>query len=386
MANNITDNLFNATKIEIHYYLESGSHLMDANIRHKCEGAMLEMIKELSVVLDIEIKVETEAYGEGGLKELFHFEYTQKNTFLIGTALTLFGFYLTRHPVSTTPELDALNLEIARNTWTDIKAKQATYNESKINIDSIVSSNKILTEKNKDLEVKNKNLFEENKNLELKAELIQYNKIENKPLETIHKINLGTLNSNENEIEKLLPLIESSIKSKRYKSNFYKTLLKYPKVESISTGLLNKINSPVSTPINVLRNDFEAYIVDKIKLPVETLENVKIYIISPVITGGDYKWTGKYDGETIEFTVIDKDFKKIVANREISFVNGFQIECTIQIWKIIDDYGNIKITNTNVITVIGYSIGDIKIETEKGKQIRIKKENDVNQIKLNLDS
>jgi len=58
-----------SNKIELHYFFSDDSHTMDATIRNKCEHEYLEIIKQISEVLNIELSIESEAYLEGGLKE-----------------------------------------------------------------------------------------------------------------------------------------------------------------------------------------------------------------------------------------------------------------------------------------------------------------------------
>lgn len=60
-------------KFELHYYLKDNSHSMDAFIRNKAEKNFLEAIKRIGELLDSEIKIETEAYQEGGLSEILIF-------------------------------------------------------------------------------------------------------------------------------------------------------------------------------------------------------------------------------------------------------------------------------------------------------------------------
>lgn len=57
------------TKFELHYYLKDNSHAMNAFVRNKAEKDFLEAVKRIGELLDSELKIETEAYQEGGLKE-----------------------------------------------------------------------------------------------------------------------------------------------------------------------------------------------------------------------------------------------------------------------------------------------------------------------------
>ncbi len=62
--NNITQ------KFELHYYLKDNSHAMNAFVRNKAEKDFLEVVKRIGELLDNELKIETEAYQEGGLIEI----------------------------------------------------------------------------------------------------------------------------------------------------------------------------------------------------------------------------------------------------------------------------------------------------------------------------
>ena len=56
-------------KFELHYYLKDNSHAMNAFVRNKAEKDFLEAVKRIGELLDSELKIETEAYQEGGLVE-----------------------------------------------------------------------------------------------------------------------------------------------------------------------------------------------------------------------------------------------------------------------------------------------------------------------------
>lgn len=61
------------TKFELHYYLKDNSHTMNAFVRNKAEKDFLEAVKRIGELLDSELKIETEAYQEGGLVETLAF-------------------------------------------------------------------------------------------------------------------------------------------------------------------------------------------------------------------------------------------------------------------------------------------------------------------------
>ena len=62
-----------ANKLEIHYYLANDEHSMNALVRNKCETELLAIFKEVCATFDIDLPVETLAYREGGLKEIWKF-------------------------------------------------------------------------------------------------------------------------------------------------------------------------------------------------------------------------------------------------------------------------------------------------------------------------
>jgi hypothetical protein len=60
-------------KFELHYYLKDNSHAMNAFVRNKAEKDFLEAVKRIGELLDSELKIETEAYRDGGLIETLVF-------------------------------------------------------------------------------------------------------------------------------------------------------------------------------------------------------------------------------------------------------------------------------------------------------------------------
>ncbi len=71
-------------KFELHYFFGDGSHRMDAIVRHRCEGELLKIIEEISNTLHIPFTPQTEAYAEGGLKEICSFG--KSNPYLLAVA------------------------------------------------------------------------------------------------------------------------------------------------------------------------------------------------------------------------------------------------------------------------------------------------------------
>jgi len=63
--------LINANTVELHYWLNDGTHSMDAFIQNKCEYEFLGILKEIISVFDAEIIVETEPLADGGIIRWF---------------------------------------------------------------------------------------------------------------------------------------------------------------------------------------------------------------------------------------------------------------------------------------------------------------------------
>jgi len=109
-------------KFELHYYLKDNSHAMNAFVRNKAEKDFLEAVKRIGVLLDNELKIETEAYQEGGLKE-----------FIIIGGLTL-GSYLSpsindiiTHYATRDTQIEALDKKIKETTLQNLEL----YNQQK---------------------------------------------------------------------------------------------------------------------------------------------------------------------------------------------------------------------------------------------------------------
>lgn len=63
--------IINANTLELHYWLNDGSHSMDAIIQNKCEYEFLGILKEVCSLFDTEIVIETGPLAEGGIVRWF---------------------------------------------------------------------------------------------------------------------------------------------------------------------------------------------------------------------------------------------------------------------------------------------------------------------------
>lgn len=310
----MTNELVLNNKFELHYFFSEDdiSHSIDANTRHKCEHELLQIIYEITKSFDSKVKVETEAYKEGGVKEIWSFLSSDNGQLTI--IISLLTLILSRIPLSKT-KLEKKDLKLS------IK-------ERKLNI-------KLLEE-------------------ELKAKKIPESKI---------------------DIDKIEVLVNNNYKVIKHKSNFYKQLFRYPKVKKISTAILNSKNEIVEEAKIVERKDFENFILDSDDLDSITDENATIEIISPVLKKGSYKWRGVYNeiGIVIEFTMKDKLFKNSIIDSGVTFKSGTFIDCVLKIERKIDDLGNIFNSNYSVLTVIKQHNDGVSIETPQGKAYKKRK-------------
>ncbi|TOE89607.1 hypothetical protein CGJ33_23485, partial [Vibrio parahaemolyticus] len=76
-----------STKLQMHYYLENGSHSMDAIARNKCESEVLAIVQEIAKVLNTQIVIEAEVWKEGGLRDIWAF--TNANAAVISVIVSI---------------------------------------------------------------------------------------------------------------------------------------------------------------------------------------------------------------------------------------------------------------------------------------------------------
>lgn len=103
-------------QFKVHYHLRGGIHQMDALARNKAEAETLALVLEVASILGVPLRLETRAYGEGGLQEFWQLlGQNKEQVTLISTvvsALLAAPFYrnkLTQTKQQT--ELNALNLK-----------------------------------------------------------------------------------------------------------------------------------------------------------------------------------------------------------------------------------------------------------------------------------
>ncbi len=301
-----------ANRLELHYYFFSESdHAIDALVRNKCEAEMLAILLESAALLDIDAHLITEAYLEGGFRDIWKF--LGRNGQTLALLVLIAQLVVTAAPLFDKESSDLEN-----------ELNRLSIEEKKLQIEK------------------------------LKRELK-----ESEPSEEL--------------VQKAASAVGKSLKIIKRRSNFYADLEKYRKVEKIGFVALNESYLPVSSEVVVSRSDFSRFVLSTNKLRSEEDENAVIEIISPVLKEGRYKWKGMYKEKPISFEMQDASFRDSVLLENIPFQHGTSIECVLVINRELDEVGEIKITGYAVTTVIKKVDGDVAMETLQGKKYRYAK-------------
>lgn len=309
--------------IELHYYFNDDSHTMNAVVFNKCEYEFLGIVKEISQKLKVDIDIETEPLGEGGLRSWFRFRSEDKNALKVGVILYFITNFLGT-PLTTT--IDEL---------------------TRMAIQSVFESEEV------------KQLKEEKKIAELKYDIAKI----------------------ESETVKLCSNIDENILKKR-RSNYYETINSYDKVNKVAISITDNKNSNIYFQKEINKTEFESYIMTSDDIEPESDENAIIEIVSPVLKKGKYKWTGIYKGNIISFSMKSNEFKTLVQTGVVLFKNGTSINCHLITNKKINKDGEIYISGYEVVLVNQYFDNDKPMETPEGKRKRQNIENEKKQLKL----
>lgn len=309
-------------KIELHYFFSDEMHQMDAIVRHRCEGEILKIIEEISNLLHIHLTPQTEAYSEGGLKELWTF--AKNNKFILG---------------------------VVTGVLINVLSEQ-------INIDRELVD-----------------LQKESLRLEIKEKKLNIYKMK-KEIESGDQVIFELISEN------MIFILNNDYRAIRARSDFYKNLQGYKRVSKISTLKKDIENQPLSDYKVVERDQFKKFILTTDELPKEYDEDSNIEVISPVLKRGKYKWRGIYRDEPIDFYMKDSNFKDSIFNQKISFKNGISLKCVLEIYKKMNEIGEIYVSNYSVIAVISYYDNENIIRTSQGSKYFREKEEKLKQLKL----
>lgn len=304
-------------RLEIHYYFSDDSHTMDAFVRNRCEKELLSVAQHIAHMLGTEITVESEAFEQGGLKEVWS---------IISNDRLASGIFLTLLTVTLTTQLTK-DPEFA------------------------------------DLQKEDLRLSIKQRSLSIEALQTELHKNEDTAVALAHSAKI----------------INADPKVVKHRSNFYSHLSSYPKVTRFTTRPLSRDLNADLPSSTILRDDFDKFILTSDDLPTLVDDNAFIEIISPVLKPGRYTWRGLYNGSVIEFHMRDPEFKQSIISQHVPFKNGSVIQCVLETERRLDDLGNIKIVKYSVPVVIAMSEGGKSSLTPQGKRYRAKKDADQRQ-------
>ncbi len=293
---------------------------MDAVVRNKCEAEILAAFTQIAQQLGLEVRLESTAFREGGLREVWAF--LGSNNAQLSLLLAIIVLIFSRLPVSDA-EVDFLNKEVLK----------LTIEEKKLNIQKLKS------------EMSNGSTTPEN-------------------------------------LEGAAKAIEGDLKVATRRSNFYRGLIGYDKVTAVGFTPIGEDLKPVVDESRVKRADFSKFIQITDRLPVEVIDEATIEIVAPVLREGNYQWKGQYDDQPINFAMLDEEFKSSVLLKKVSFQHGSVIQCVLNIHRKFDEVGAIKITGYSVQTVLAKTEARVVAETPQGKKHRFAKKQSAGQGKL----
>jgi len=297
-----------SNKFELHYYLENGSHQINAFLRNKCESELLAIISEISAVLDIEAELVVTAAQEGGFREFW--DIIKGNANAITVVLLVAQLIITVAPMLHESENEELAKELNR----------FQIEESKLNIEKL-----------------RKEVKASDPTPETAAKAAQH--------------------------------LSKNLKIIKRKSNFYTALSTRTEISKIGFSVLNSDFIKANDERQVLKSDFRKYVLNSNKLKSEEVE-AEIEIVSPVLKEGRYKWKGIYNDQTIGFDMLDLAFKDMVLLDNIPFRHGSSILCVLRIGRELDEVGDVKVTGYAVTTVIEKNDGSTAVQTSQGKKYR----------------
>lgn len=286
--------------LQFHYYFNDQSHSINSIFRNECEKEILLIVKEIYETLGIELEILTVPPEEGGFKEKW--KLLGKNSPQITLVVAVALGFLSRFPVEN-KELTALQIE----------------------------------------------------NLQLDNEL-KRKELEKLKLEEINED--STLN--QKTISDSIELVNKNYKVTWRRSNLYKKLDSYPKVDHIDVTRLQD-DKPVGSERTVEKNDFSKFILRSDELPSLKLDRATIDVAAPAIKR-KFKWTGFYNEDVIHFLMEDYEFNNKVFSGQMHFSNRYSIEVEMTVERKINHDGKIKITHAVVHKVFAAIEGENRIE------------------------
>jgi hypothetical protein len=304
-----TDPTSDPGRLMVHFVLADGSHEMDAWVLHSCEGEILGLVKEVAKMLDVSLRIEAMAHGEGGVEVFLN---------LVGKhaqALTLIG-----------GAVAAICSGIVwMNYQTTLLAQQ-------------IEANAIALDRDKKLAIQQV----EQGDLNLKKTRLELKKLENEVAPDAPRLpatasSLSLRLEGPPTVEAVLPALLTNRRIIKLRSQFYESLLAYNKVTAVGFALTHA--PTVDEEARVPRSNFSDFVVRLEELEPTTIENADIEIIAPVLVRDGGKWRGRFNKHNISFTVRDEAFLTQVALKRAKFQNGTTLICKLTIFMKEDEAG-----------------------------------------------
>jgi hypothetical protein len=310
-----------ANKLELHYYFDDSdnSHTMNAFVRNRCEFELLQIYSELQKELELDVKVETEAFEEGGLIEVWTF--LADNAIQITLLLTALSQVISRIPLKKT-KLEEKDLKLS-------------IEERKLNLKAL--KKELKGKEPEQITIQNLNLIIDSNPKIIKHLSNYYKQLYNYP--KVKKISTTKLSINKTKVEE--PQFIA-------RTEFDKFVIESDELKSeIDETATIEIISPV-------------------------LKKGKY----------KWKGVYGKIGEAVDFYMKDKIFKQSVIAEGIEFKNGTFIDCILEKSRKINEIGEIYTSAYSVLTVLKKHYENTVEETPQGKRFRKEKEAEKQQFKL----
>jgi len=309
--------------IEVQYFFEEQTHLMDALVQNKCEYELLALIREVASRLRLRITIETAPLAEKGFRRRFKIAL-KKDHKAAAAAIT----------IATTALAAVIAAPLAAAAGDEAR-----------------------------------------KLIEQLPDTPEFSNIENKRMQLqVEKLRQQMLASCAN--------IDTSNIIKKRRSNFFELLNRYPRISQVRFTALNELRATVTQEKLLTRQDFDTFILTTNVLEPEEIDDIDIEIISPVLKKSSYKWTGMYQGRPRSFTMQSKEFKRLVQSGKVLFKNGTSINCQLTIQKKMNNEGTERITGIFINRVNHYFENDKPVETVEGKKQKKQPEPEITQLAL----
>lgn len=281
-------------QFELHYFFSDTSHGFDAKVRNECEKELLNLFEEVCSDLEVKVLIEAKPPQNGGFIEVW--EFIGMNKEMITLIVSVLTLIMSRVPVQN-KKLTRLQIE--------------------------------------NLEIDNKIKKEELKRLGIDPQKLD---------PTI--------------VQKIIDFLIKSYRIIWRRSNFFKKITLYKRVNRIE---INKLNNyvPSKNPISLNLGDFEQFILFDENLPDVTGQIENVDLISSALKPGKFRWKAFLNSQIIDFEMLDENFKKHVFEGHIPHNNKVRLKIELNHSRKIDDSGQIKISKYYVTKVLSYSINGI---------------------------